>query len=639
MKSLRPTTLTSAAGRDRGFTLTEMIVAVGAVALLTVGVGQLFSSVQRLVGGGAAVAETDQLARAIANRLQQDFEALGAMHEDETFMVIRNRRMGDVNRNRQRDTNERAVYLRLEDREADQRDGLDPYVDRSRAINVRLDDMTFLGFSGGDRSFESAQISSPGSGPSPTSQIAKITWGHGLKPAIDRSFDPFNPGTGPGPNTTPRSWVADGDFAQQSGAPNRFDPASTVNGGLVTGRNSFAGDWILLRQATLLYGGLATGYPPPANGAPFSIRVNYTPYIRDLEAGLRTGFWPFLLSADGSVSTNSVITPRPAGHVVPMPRLARMGRVDICAQSLEDVRRWLEGLEGGSSTTPIDATAFTSGRVEANTAARWTPGTPLTAAAPADAPLWQRIDTGTPDGIQLENRRALMSAVAGTLTRYLAEAHIGLIDRGDILRPDAGIAEDGRRLDNNQDYREAGFMDAHAVIASRVSSFEISWNDGKTWPYENPADTDNDGVEDLFYGDPIWYDINFARFENNSGRDLRDIDSGGLVLGPGGDNAGILRTRPEVYPGLRTDVDTGLNSSAGQAGRYDPLTTGGDPSVAGDDEYLAIFPFHVPDDSGGYSAGTYRKPQRIRVRMTVHDAQFRIPGGRTYEFILPITFK
>jgi hypothetical protein len=638
MKSLRPTTLTRSAGSARAFTLTEMIVAVGAVALLTVGVGQLFSSVQRLVGGGAAVAETDQLARAIANRLQQDFEALGSMQEDETFLVIRNRRMGDVNRNGQRDNNERAVYLRLEDREADQRAGVDPYAQRSRATTVRLDEMTFLGFSGGDRAFESAQLTSPGGGSSPTSQVARIYWGHGLKPAVNQSFDPFDPGSGPGPNTSPRTWVADGDFGQPPGAPNRFDPANTVNGGLVTGRNTFAGDWILLRQATLLYGGLATGYPPPSNGAPFSSRINYTPYIRDLETGIRSSYWPFQLSADGSVTASSSITPRPNPTIVPMPRLSRMGRVDICAQSLEDVRRWLEGLEAGSSATPVDATAFTSGRVEADTTTRWVPGGSLVGAAPADAPLWQRVNAGTQESIQLDNRRSLMSAVAGTITRYLAESRAGLTDRGDTLRPDAGVGANGRPLAINQDYREAALMDAHAVIASRVESLEIAWAYDKTWPDDDPADTDGDGVDDLFYGDPIWYDINFTRFPTISGRDLADIDTGGLVLGAGDDPV-KLRTRPEVAPGLRNDVSTGLNTSPGQAGRYDPVTTGGDPTVNGDDEYLAIFPFQIPDQFGGYREGTYKKPARIRVRMTVHDAQFRIPGGRTYEFILPITFK
>lgn len=639
MKSLRPTSLIRAAGSARAFTLTEMIVAVGAVALLTVGVGQLFSSVQRLVGGGAAVAETDQLARAIANRLQQDFESLDSMHEDETFLVIRNRRMGDTNHNGQRDNNERAVYTRLEDREADQRGGVDPYTERSRATTVRLDEITFVGFSGGDRAFESAQLTSPGGGSSPTSQVARIYWGHGLQPAINQSFDPFNPGTGPGPNTSPRTWVADGDFGQPPGAPNRFDPGNTVNGGLVAGRNTFAGDWILLRQATLLYGGLATGYPPPANGAPFSSRINYTPYIRDLEAGIRSSYWPFQLSGDGSVASSSNITPRPNPTIVPMPRLSRMGRVDICAQSLEDVRRWLEGLEAGSSVTPVDATAFTSGRVEADATTRWTPGSPLVGAAPADAPLWQRIDTGAPGPvIQATNRTALLSAVAGTITRYLAESQAGITDRGDTL----ASSGNGRALAINQDYREAAMMDTHAVIASRVESFEIAWNDGKTWPYDTPADSDGDGINDLFYGDPIWYDIDFTRFPQAAGRDLADIDTDRRLTASDDLVAGynqLLNTRPEVAPGLRNDIGTGLNSSAGQAGRYDPVTTGGDPTINGDDEYLAIFPFRIPDQNGGYSAGIYRKPQRIRIRMTVHDAQFRIPGGRTYEFILPVSFK
>jgi type II secretory pathway pseudopilin PulG len=641
---------------DAGFTLTELIVAVGAVALLTVGIGQLFTSVQRLVGGGAAVAETDQLARALATQLQLDFQALSAMKPDETFIAIRNRRMGDVNRSESLDAGERALYLRREDKDTDQRDLIDAYTQGSRALSVRLDDMVFLAFAGGDRAFASAQVGGPGQGGTPTSQIARIYYGHGLRPVVDQSFDPLNPPPGARGNTPPRIWAPDGDFGARAGTDNRFDPNNEFNGGLATGRNEFAGEWLLVRQPLLLYGGLATGYPAPTNGAPFSTRLNYTPYIRDFEAGRRASsslYWPFDVATSGTGwSIDGEATPRPINAVVPQPRLASLGRVDICAQNLEDVRRWLEGVapEPGSgwsppTLVPPDATAFSAGRVDADASQQWTPGAQVFGSVVADAPLWQRVRiSGQPDQTRIDVRRGVMSAIAGCLARFQAEARPPLIDRGDTLDPAAGPGDDGVTLPANEDYREAAFMDNHAVIGSRISSIEIAWTDGKTWPYTTAGDSDGPSgpaEDDVRFGDLLWYDINLSRFDSGDPAvySLSDMENGLGTQLTGSDTIVELATRPEVYPGLRRDPNLGLQvlDNSNNAPPYDPAITGADPSLEGDDEYLAIFPFRRPDTSGGYE-GVYSKPTRIRVRVTLHDAQFRIPGGRRYEFILPIEF-
>ncbi|HVZ94875.1 MAG TPA: prepilin-type N-terminal cleavage/methylation domain-containing protein, partial [Phycisphaerales bacterium] len=78
----------------RGFTLTELIVAIGATALLMIGIAQVFASVSRVVGSGSAVAELDQLARAVERQLREDFSSLSQMRADETFMAIRSRKLG-----------------------------------------------------------------------------------------------------------------------------------------------------------------------------------------------------------------------------------------------------------------------------------------------------------------------------------------------------------------------------------------------------------------------------------------------------------------------------------------------------------------------------------------------------------------
>jgi len=65
----------------RAFTLAEIVVAVGASVLLTVGVGQIFQSVGSIVSQGAAIAEVDQLARSIERQIRDDFDALNQMKD------------------------------------------------------------------------------------------------------------------------------------------------------------------------------------------------------------------------------------------------------------------------------------------------------------------------------------------------------------------------------------------------------------------------------------------------------------------------------------------------------------------------------------------------------------------------------
>ena len=160
---------------NRGFTLAELLVAVAAVLLLTIGIGQLFGNVGKLVSTGAAVAEVDQLARAIEKQMRDDFAAMSAMKTDETFLAIRSRTIGDRNRNGVYDPGptdgEAALHLTLADLEADEREGLqaDPYADVNgdgvqdgRGVTVRVDEVLFLAFGGEQNAFISAQENGDG---------------------------------------------------------------------------------------------------------------------------------------------------------------------------------------------------------------------------------------------------------------------------------------------------------------------------------------------------------------------------------------------------------------------------------------------------------------------------------------------
>lgn len=642
-----------------GFTLTELIVAVGAVALLTVGIGQLFNSVGKLVGTGSALAETDQLARAVGQQLRSDFNALNAMRADETFFAIRCRKLGDRNLNGALDANETVIYLNRDDREADNRDNVLPYAEGSRAVTVRLDEMMFLGFAGDQGAYSSAQLTIPAGGAAsllrppatPATEVARIYWGHGLRPAPDTDFDLESPGS-TGSNVPRRYWVADGDFGQRPRQRNRFDPTSIYNGGLVSGRNEFAGDWLLLRQTMLLYGGLAAGYEG-VPGAPFDTNLNYAPHIRGFETSPEANALqrnPFYQGGADLSDDPDDATRRPYQGANlnapewPHPRLMRHGRVDLCAQSAEDVRRWLEGVEptnnlpGAPPTFPTitnaqDATAFSSGFLNRSTGVMegvpaWDPSRPLEESNPLmDAPLWQRgLDSGGRTAAY--NMFALRQAIAGCFQRFQADDRPPFVNRGDTLSSSQAVQEPSRSAN---DPTESAYMDLHAVIGSRISNFEIAWTDGKVWNYgqDRPLDPDGNGPLRVIAerGDVIWYDLDFQRFNApRSTTDLPGVDVSNIY----GTRSESIDTAPEIAPGARNEnrpIGGGWFIPA-----YNALNTGADPTTNGDDEYLAIFPFRTPDDRGGYSAGVYGKPIRIRVRLTVHDSQYRIEGGRQYEY-------
>ena len=74
------------ADRDRrGFTLIELLVAIGAIALIAVGIASVFESVGRTVSGGRRVSLLNQAAAQIEQQLREDFRAMSP----DGFLVIR----------------------------------------------------------------------------------------------------------------------------------------------------------------------------------------------------------------------------------------------------------------------------------------------------------------------------------------------------------------------------------------------------------------------------------------------------------------------------------------------------------------------------------------------------------------------
>lgn len=641
----------------RAFTLTELVVAVGVVAILTVAIGQIFRSISGLTRAGIAVAEVDQIARAVERQLRDDFEALARTPSSETFIAIRMREVGDVNRNGALEPTEIPLYLTRADFEADRREGVAPYSDGSRAITTRLDEIMFLARSP-RASYPSFQRDAIGR-TAAAADAARIYYGHALRPRPDPTWPPedYNP-------TNPQTWsfpvrqlYPDGDFGQGpyfinadddtytqqfdttviDGGPGLFDP---------TGRNQFAGSWVLARQPLLLYGGDAAGYrnSRPIDRDPIGESRTFAPFIRDLETAVWAAidaplFGPGAPNDQGDFNDD---------EQRPNPRYIAQGRTDICAQSLSDVIRWFEGAPPPGafgqvgSTIPPDALdnaapPFSSGLFAVQSGA----GLPST--YPSQYPflnrhLWQRYEANGSVGPQgdprLSNLAAVRSAIAGSFTRLLAEPVPPPVNRRQVGRT-AGVLPESP---------EKALMDLHAVLAAQCSRFEIAWSDGTT--ATRPIDLDGDGFPEVGYGDVIWFDVTPVTddpFPNRSSRAFWTTSWNGSINATQDTQYGEVEDLFGAFgalslpPGsvqLLNVAPLGSGANPAQVGAYSPDFTLGDPNG---DEALAIFPMRNPTAGGEYG-GAFAKPKLIRITITLHDSQFRLPEGRTYQFVLPVRF-
>ncbi|MGP1345233.1 MAG: prepilin-type N-terminal cleavage/methylation domain-containing protein [Phycisphaerales bacterium] len=766
----------------RGFTLAELLVALGVLLLLILGINQIFTSVTRVVSVGSGVADTNAAARIIERQLRDDFAALARIPADQNFIAIRNRKLGDINDNGQVDTgdDERAIYLNDDDRRFDLENGIAPYAERSRAVTVRLDEIVFMGIAPGGSGYQSFQQF--GRGTDGVNQnlpeadfpviadAALISYGHGLRPFPDEDFDPTVEPTDDtdASGVIVRQMVPDGDFGQTTGQPNVFrltnGPSDNGDGTFDRvsrlARNEFAGSFFVLRQAALLYGGLALGTRTDTGAAdiiagPVLNTRAVIPFVRDWEIAPRLNAADFYTGAIGLDETLG----GPVDTELPDPRLRRMGRSDIIAMTREDVQRWLEGIQGPPIDLDFfaderlslvraprpDASPFSAGPLESvqilnnNTDAEPALNDPVITdvntglfGEPDDA-LWPRqgwptiaqdlnnntrveefevrpynddlnatapaglrtIDRRTPlyndalpfagDNrgrlVQVANTRGLTSAIAGTITRMLAETEPPRFNRQVRTVAGADITETG------------ALMDLHAVLATRCSSLEIAWNNGWIW---RPSDALNIGEDSDFTLNNIEYPEGSARLDLGDGRVVAirpgqriwfDFEMSQIEFICAGVNAygpAFLRLYPmpdliaEVPRGTRIlsvndvtffdsdhafDLTTGGNDLAEQLGVFTPdapaafrnnlmirnLAANARPETGlydwrlsmgaenPDHEYLKVFPFRrpAPTPDGAY-AEAWAKPELVRFRFTLHDERFRVEGGRMYEFIMGV---
>jgi len=70
------TSTTQIARPPLGFTLIELIVAIGAVAILAVGIASIFGAVGKTVAGGRRVSNLNEFASLIERQMRTDFQAM-----------------------------------------------------------------------------------------------------------------------------------------------------------------------------------------------------------------------------------------------------------------------------------------------------------------------------------------------------------------------------------------------------------------------------------------------------------------------------------------------------------------------------------------------------------------------------------
>ncbi len=302
----------------RGFTLLEMIVAIGIVAVVTVGLASIFGAVGKTVTGGRRVSRLSALSTVIERQMRQDFESMTR----DGFLVIRQQWVDNAGGMRRRDSFNRAedvVPLTADDA-----------APRAR----RIDEILF--FSRGD--FTSARQPVDAAWIARASE-ARIYYGHGER------FDP----------------AANQAIYYQ---PDTFTSNTPERRLGMPGVNRFASDWILLRSALLL--------TPPRSTRPHALQsvVGNDTLLRDKEC--QVALQPAAPSLFWHASYGIRDEDFPAFKYYRPFRLSeamglvyvRSGIVDIATTSLAEVRSTLRSYPTQPTNPTIMRAALPAGAMD-----------------------------------------------------------------------------------------------------------------------------------------------------------------------------------------------------------------------------------------------------------------------------------
>ncbi len=282
---------TPARAARRAFTLIEILIAVGAVALVSIGLAAIFDSVGKTVASGRRFSVMTQYAAQVENQLRRDIASMAP----NSFLVVRQQRI----------------------------DGATLAQGVSGAQSFRADEMLF--FAEGD--FASARPP-VGAAEAPRSRAARIYYGQGVR--LSRAGNP------------PEYFTPDVDFAGASTYltnPPRLGDA----------RNPHASQWTLLRHVTPLIQPRVTQAPQPdltALGIP-DTQADDRLVDSDAQIALQPAaasiFRHINRELPRTLSNAYLLWPQSAGGI-PRPGFAT-GTVDIATTDLEEIRATVVGAD------------------------------------------------------------------------------------------------------------------------------------------------------------------------------------------------------------------------------------------------------------------------------------------------------
>lgn len=305
----RARALASASGRAAGFTLVEMLVAVGAVAFVAVGIASIFASVGDTVSRGRSVSAITQYAAVLERQMRDDFAAMT-----------------------------RDGYLIIRHEYADEGNPVPLYAEQplSQWRERRIDEIMFFI----DEPTASAREPlAPGYVPEGSS--ARIYYGIGQRMAVD--VDPSSAYAQPDIITVNRTPDTDSGHL----------PGATTPGN----ENRFANQWTLLRHSTALVGvGGGVGDPPFASG-PYAnpsvwrdnrLQVGLQPAAESIFRSINAldyGSCPLIFPLAEGVRETAGVSDRNVS-----PRF-ESGLVDVATTNLEEIR----GIVQSSAGLLVDA--------------------------------------------------------------------------------------------------------------------------------------------------------------------------------------------------------------------------------------------------------------------------------------------
>lgn len=209
----------------RAFTLVEIIVAIGLLAVVSVIIGTVFASIGETVTTGRQVSNLNRFAARVERTMRRDFDN---MVRENGFLVIRNELTHTAGATPQR----RSVALTATDTTLPGDDDNNGVEEPGRPR--RVDEIMF--FSRGEFTSRRAPLHRDMVARSDT---ARVYYGHGQRRIADYSADPDLPT----PYERPRVDDPNIDVRARLGEPSSLGQVNP---------NEYASDWSLLRHVTLL---------------------------------------------------------------------------------------------------------------------------------------------------------------------------------------------------------------------------------------------------------------------------------------------------------------------------------------------------------------------------------------------------